>query len=56
MLVLEQDNTKKRQINKFVPEFEVADNKKYELKAIRNNIIYAKKADKHLLRLYYLVV
>ena len=43
-------------MNKFsVPEFEPGDDKEYEVEAIRDNAIYAKEADRHLLGLYYLV-
>ena len=52
--LLEQDTTKKgREFS--VPEFEPGNNKKYEMEAIQNSTIYAKKADKYLPRLYYLV-
>ena len=56
MLLLEQNTTKKEQINEFsVPKFEVGDDKEYEMEAIRNSIVFAKKVDGHLSRLYYLV-
>ena len=43
-------------MNKFiVPEFDKGDDKKYKVEAIRNSAVYIKKADRHLLRLYYLV-
>ena len=44
-------------MNKFLPvqEFEAGNNKKYEIKVIQNSAIYAKKVDKYLPRLYYLV-
>ena len=38
-----------------VPEFEPGNNKHYEVEAIRDGAVYAKEADGHLLRLYYLV-
>lgn len=57
MLLFEQNNIKKEQINKFlqVPEFEVSNNKEYEIKIIQNSAVYAKEISGHLLRLYYLV-
>ena len=44
-------------MNKFaeVPEFKLGDDKEYEGEVIRDNAIYAKKADGYLLELYYLV-
>ena len=44
-------------MNKFLPmpEFEVGDKKKYKVEAIQKYAVYAKEADKHLLKLYYLV-
>ena len=38
-----------------MPEFEWSDDKEYEVKAIRDSAVYAKEANGHLLRLYYLV-
>ena len=52
--LLEQDTTKKRW-EFLVPEFKPCDNKKYEIEAIRDNAVYAKEADGHLPRLYYLI-
>lgn len=43
-------------MNQFLPEFEISDNKKYKMETIQDSAIYAKKANKHLLNLYYLVV
>ena len=37
------------------PEFDTGDNKKYEVEAIIDSAVYAKKAEGHLLGLYYLV-
>ena len=34
MLLMELDTIRKRQINKFLPKFEVGNNKKYEVEAI----------------------
>lgn len=55
--MLEQDITKKKRINKFLSmsKFEIGNKKEYKIKAIRNSTIYAKKANKHLSGLYYLV-
>ena len=56
VILLEQNFTKKGRINKFpISEFEVSDNKEYEVKAIRDNVVYAKEADGYLPKLYYLV-
>ena len=39
-----------------MPEFEPGDNdKKYKVEAIQDSAVYAKEADGHLLRLYYLI-
>ena len=38
-----------------VLEFELDDNKEYEMDAINDNVVYAKEAAKYLPRLYYLV-
>ena len=54
MSPLEQDTTKKgREFS--VPEFEPGNNKEYEVEAIRDSAVYAKKVDRHLSGLYYLV-
>ena len=37
------------------PEFDIGNNKKYELETIKNSTIYAKKVEKHLPGLYYLI-
>ena len=39
-----------------MPEFELGDDKEYEVEAIGDSAIYAKEADGHLPGLYYLVV
>ena len=53
--LLEQDITKKgREFS--VPKFKPGDNKEYEIKAIQDSTVYAKKTDRHLLGLYYMVV
>lgn len=43
-------------MNKSMPEFKVSNNKKYNMEAIQDSIVYAKKADRQPLGLYYLVV
>lgn len=55
MSLLEQDITKKGQANKNVTrlEFEAGNSKKYEVEAIWDSTVYAKKLKSgHLLRLY----
>ena len=43
-------------MNEFsVPEFELGNDKKYKVEAIRDSAVYAKKADGDLPGLYYLV-
>ena len=53
--LLEQDITRKERMNEFteVPkfEFEPGDDKKYEMKAIRDSVVYAKEVNGHLPRL-----
>ena len=56
MSLLEYDTTKKGR-EFLLPEFELGnDNKEYKVEAIRDSAVYAKKADRHLPGLYYLVV
>ena len=59
MLLLEQDITRKKWMNELFsepePKFDVGNNKKYKIEAIKNSIVYVKEVKKHLLRLYYLV-
>lgn len=44
-------------MNKFsMSEFEADDNKNYEMEAIQDSEVYAKKADRYLPELYYLIV
>ena len=38
-----------------LPEFKADNNKEYEVEAICNSAVYAKKVDRHLSELYYLV-
>ena len=54
MSLLEQDTTRKRR-EFLVPEFELGDDKEYEVEAIRNSAVYAKETDGQLSKLYYLV-
>lgn len=58
ILLLEQNISKKMQINKNITELNTSDNKskKYKIKTICDNKIYAKKLADHLLKLYYLVL
>ena len=55
--MLKQNITRKGRINEFaeVPEFEPGNNKEYKMKAIQDSAVYAKKKDRHLLGLYYLI-
>ena len=54
MSLLEKDTTKKE--GEFLmPEFKPGDDKEYEIEAIRGSAVYAKKADRYLPGLYYLV-
>lgn len=47
---------KKEQVNKFLkPKFNVREDKKYEIKAIKDCTIYNKAVDGQLLELYYLI-
>ena len=39
-----------------MPKFELGNNKEYKVEAIQDSVIYAKEADRHLPRLYYLVI
>ena len=56
VLLLEQNTIKKGKINKFLAEFQVGDDKEYEVETIHNSIVYTKEIDGYLLGLYYLVV
>ena len=57
--LLEQDTMRKKQINGLFrepePEFNAGDNKEYKVKAIKDSVVYAKEAERHLPDLYYLV-
>ena len=37
------------------PEFDADNNKKYKIKEMKNSIVYAKEAKRHLPGLFYLV-
>ena len=36
-----------------MPEFDMGNDKKYEIKTIHNSPIYAKEVERHLIGLYY---
>ena len=59
MSLLEQNITKKKLINelflKLKPKFNASKNNEYKIETIRDSIVYAKKAEKHLLSFYYLI-
>ena len=59
MSLLEQDTTGKKRMKGLFPEpepkFDASNNKKYEVKAIIDSIVYVKKTKEYLLVLYYLV-
>ena len=55
MLLLEQDTTRKGQVDEKITELEASNNKKYKIEAIWDNAIYGNKAEGHLLGLHYLV-
>ena len=51
MSLLEQDNIRKKRVDKALPklekklEFEIRGNKEYEVKAIINNVMYGQQAN-----------
>lgn len=53
----EQNNTRKREVNKIISQLKLDknNNKEYEIEAICNSKIYARKIEDHLPSLYYLV-
>ena len=57
MSFLEQNTTKKTQIDKKVMEleFEFGKSKKYKVEVIWNSAVYANKAEGYLANLYFLV-
>ena len=56
--MLEQNTTKKRQVNDKQPdfEFEAGNNKEYKIDGIWDSAVYAKKSVSQLPGLYYLVL
>ncbi len=60
MSLLEQDTTRKGRVNKALPEpekeFEIGDNKEYEVKAIIDSAVYNQQANNQMPGLYYLVL
>ena len=54
-MLLEQDTTKKGQVNDMQLEFKAGDNKEYEVNGIWDSAVHAKESAKQLLGLYYLV-
>ena len=58
VLLLEQDITKKEQVDKKVTEldFEAGNSEEYKVEAIWDSTVYAKESKDHLPKLYYLVV
>lgn len=57
VLLLKQHNTKKEWVNKKAIELYAGNNKKYNIEAICNNAIYARKSkSSHLPELHYLVL
>ena len=56
VLLLEQNTTKKRQMNDMQLEFETGNDKEYEVDGIWDSTVYAKESAKQLSWLYYLVL
>ena len=62
MSLLEQNITKKEQIDKTLPEsekeleFEAKSNKKYEVEAIIDSVVYGQQANNQTPSLYYLIL
>ena len=56
MSLLEQNTTRKRQVDKNVTEFEDGNNEEYEMEGIWDSAVYAKESEvSHLPGLYYLI-
>ena len=56
MSLLEQDTTRKGRVDENVTKLDAGDNSgEYKVKAIQDNAVYAKEADRHLPGLYYLM-
>ena len=56
MLLLEQDITKKGQVDKTTIKLDEGDSKEYKVKAICDSAFYASKLEGHLSGLYYLLL
>ena len=54
--LLEQNSTRKEQVDKIVTEYKANNSNKYKIEAIWDSIVYANKTKGYLLGLYYLVV
>lgn len=59
MLLLEQDTTRKEQVEKTTSQLESDDSRKndkeYKFEAIRNSEVYTRESDHHLPGLYYVI-
>ena len=61
MSLLEQDTTRKRQVDKALPElekeleFKTGGNKEYKIKIIINNVVYSQEKNNQMPGFYYLV-
>lgn len=58
MFLLEQDNTRKEQVDKNTTrlEFDQGNKKKYNIEEIHDSVIYVKELEDHLPKLYYLIL
>ena len=58
VLLLEQDITKRGQVDKTTSQIELdeANSEEYKIKAIYDSAVYARELESHLLGLYYLVL
>ncbi len=62
VLPLEQDTTRKEQVDKALPElekeleFEVGGNKEYKIEAMIDNVVYGQQANNQMSGLYHLVL
>ena len=54
-ILLEQDTTKKGRVNDMQLEFEVGNNKEYNVNGIRDSAVYTSESKGQLPGLYYLV-
>lgn len=56
VILLDQDTTRKRQVDKNVTKFDIENIEEYEVRRIQNSVVYAKELKaKSLPRLYYLI-